>query len=392
MIDINNTEIAFRIRSDNELRRAYWLFRMIANYRLVRTSNSLIWYINRLGIPMDPIVKPTVYRQFCGGVSLENCKKVVEKLASCNVMSILDYSVEGKDEEADIEKAFKETMRAVEFAGKHPNIPFSVFKPTAFAKPELLEELSLNPNPSKEAVLKGEKFRNRINKLCEKAYSYRKPILIDAEHSHYQPIIDKVVLEMMRLYNKEEAIVFNTYQMYLVNRLDILKQDIALAEAENFFLGAKFVRGAYMEKERIRAEQMNYPDPIHKDKAATDADYNESLRVSIESIHRVSIFNGTHNEESSLLLTELMKEKNLKPGDKRFWFSQLYGMSDHISFNLAAAGYNVAKYVPYGPVRHVLPYLLRRAEENTSTAGQTGRELAFIRKEIKRRKAVRVSN
>ena len=384
--DFHNTEVAFKIKSNNELKRAYLLFRIIANRTLVKLSNVIFSFATRVHLPVAWIIKPTVYHQFCGGVSLQDCLPVVERLNHFNVKSILDYSVEGKENDEDIEKALEETLKSIEFAGSTENIPFTVFKPTAFSRPLALEELSNSLNPSETAILEGEKFRERIELLCRKAYQHGKPILIDAEDSYYQTYIDKVVMEMMRKYNHSEAIVFNTYQMYRWDRLNILRKDYEEAVSGNFFLGAKFVRGAYMERERERAEKMNYPDPIHPDKESTDRDYNEALRFSVEHIDRISIFNGTHNEYSSMLLVELGQKKNLQPDDNRIWFSQLYGMSDHISFNLAKNGYNVAKYVPYGPVKHVLPYLMRRAEENTAVAGQTSRELEYITREIKRRK------
>ncbi len=383
--DFNNTEVAFEMKSNPELKRAYWLFRLIASSTLVKISKLLIAFVNRVHLPVGWIIKPTVYRQFCGGVTLKDCYPVVEKLSQFNVRSILDYSVEGKENDDDIRKALEETLKSIEFAGNNNNIPFTVFKPTAFSRPWALEELSISSEPSETAVLEGEKFRERIEMLCRKAYEHGKPILIDAEDSYYQSFIDKVVMQMMRKFNKEKAIVFNTYQMYRWDRLEVLSRDYGMAVSENFFLGAKFVRGAYMERERERAGKLNYTDPIHPDKESTDRDYNEALRFSVEHIDRISIFNGTHNEYSSILLVELMQKKKLLPDDNRIWHSQLYGMSDHISFNLAKEGYNVAKYVPYGPVRHVLPYLMRRVEENTSVAGQTSRELEFIIREIKRR-------
>ena len=389
MICLNDTETAFRLKSNSELRRAYWLFRLIAGSWLVRIASIMISIINHTGLPLGWIVKPAVYRQFCGGENLEECLPVVKKLALYNVKSILDYSVEGKVEDENIEKSLMETLRSIEFAGNYQNIPFSVFKPTAFAKPWVLEELSINEQPSETAVREGERFRTRVKLLCEKACEVNKPILIDAEYSYYQKFIDKVVMEMMWIFNREKAVVFNTYQMYRRDRMEVLIKDCALAESGNFFLGAKFVRGAYMEKERARAGKMDYPDPIHPEKGSTDNDYNNALRFSVQNIQRISIFNGTHNEESSLLLTELMEENGIDKDDSRVWFSQLYGMSDHISFNLAAAGYNVAKYLPYGPVRHVLPYLIRRVEENTSVKGATGRELDNIMRERRRRKGVK---
>ncbi|MGC9343825.1 MAG: proline dehydrogenase family protein [Bacteroidales bacterium] len=300
--------------------------------------------------------------------------------------SILDYSVEGKENDEDIQKALEETLRAIDFGGKNENIPFAVFKPTAFIKSSALEVLG-NGGKDVPAEVQAEanKFRDRVNQMCDRAAGYNLPILIDAEDSWYQDFIDNVVYEMQKKYNAKKALVFNTYQMYRWDRLDVLKKDVERARKEKFFIGAKFVRGAYMERERERAKRLGYKDPIQPDKDATDRDYNKALEYSVENIDIVSIFNGTHNEESSLLLAKRMQEKGLDNNDARCWFSQLYGMSDNISFNLAKEGFNVAKYVPYGPVKHVLPYLTRRAEENTSVKGQTGRELGLISKELKRR-------
>jgi proline dehydrogenase len=385
-IDFGNTEIAFKIRSNKELRKAYYLFKLISFPSLVKIGNFIIGFAARIGLPVNWIVKPTVYRLFVGGENIHECQPAIERLASGGVYSILDYSVEGKEEETDIQKALEETLKAVDFAGENPDIPFAVFKPTAFIQSEYLEILSQTDSLASEVQAAGNRFKDRVNQLCNAAFLHDKPILIDAEDTSYQKFIDDVVYQMQKKYNKEKAIVFNTYQMYRNDRLDVLKKDHERAVKEEFFLGAKFVRGAYMERERKRAEELNYPDPIHKNKEATDKDYNFALEFSVKNIERISIFNGTHNEYSNFWLTQLMKEYHIDNNDKRIWFSQLFGMSDHISFNLATEKYNVAKYVPYGPVRHVLPYLTRRAEENTSVKGQTGRELSLISKELKRRK------
>ncbi len=287
----------------------------------------------------------------------------------------------------DIELALEETLRAIDFAGKNPDVPFAVFKPTAFIRTRSLEILGGGSGEIPSDVRSdGNKFRERIGRLCQAASDRGLPIMIDAEDVIYQNFIDEVVYDMQKMYNKEKAVVYNTYQMYRRDRLDILSRDFARAEKENFYLGAKFVRGAYMERERARAEKGGYPDPIQPDKNSTDKAFNDALEFSVQHIDRISIFNGTHNEDSSAWLAELMKNFKIANNDRRIWFSQLYGMSDHISFNLAHLGYNVAKYVPYGPVKHVLPYLTRRAEENTSVKGQTGRELSLITKEFRRRK------
>ncbi|MCB8999190.1 MAG: proline dehydrogenase family protein [Bacteroidales bacterium] len=381
-----STEVAFKIKSNSDLTRALWLFRLISFGFVVKAGNKVIPTAIKLGIPMSWIVKPTVFKHFCGGETLSECAPAVEKLGSANVKAILDYSVEGGEDDKKIEVAFQETLKSIEFAGKNPNIPFAVFKPTAFIKSFALEVLSSGEEAGAEAREEGEKFKKRVTALCTAAFDRGLPILIDAEDSFYQPFIDEVVMDMMSKFNREKAIVFNTYQMYRWDRLEILKNNCESARKGHFFLGAKFVRGAYMERERERAKVKGYRDPIQPDKESTDRDYNAALKFSVENIDVVSIFNGTHNEESCLYLMDLMTEHGIKKDDARIWFSQLYGMSDHISFNLALAGYNVAKYLPYGPVKHVLPYLLRRVEENSSVSGQTGRELSLILAEMKRRK------
>jgi len=385
-INFEDTKTAFRIKSDRDLRRAYILFKLISYPILVKIGNPVIKVFSALRIPVGWIVKPTAFKHFVGGETLEDCQPAVEKIKTANVYSILDYSVEGKESDKAISAALEETLRAVKNAGKNPEIPFAVFKPTAFGKHHALEVLSGEGTPDAETKEEGEKFRNRINTLCKTAFEHDIPIMIDAEDTYIQNFIDKVVMEMMQLYNKEKCIVFNTYQMYRHDRIAILEADIKKAREEKFFLGAKFVRGAYMERERLRAEKMGYEDPIQTDKESTDRDYNLGLKISMDNLDIVSIFNGTHNEYSSKYLADLMIEKGLDPADKRIWFSQLYGMSEHISYNLSDAGFNVAKYVPYGPVRFVLPYLMRRVEENTSVKGQTGRELSLIKKERQRRK------
>jgi proline dehydrogenase len=388
-IDFEDTRTAFSIKSDRDLRRAYALFKLISYPILVKIGNPVIKVCSALRIPIGWIVKPTAFKHFVGGETLEACQPAVDKLKTANVYSILDYSVEGKETEKAIQAALDETLRAVKNAGRKPDIPFAVFKPTAFGSHKALEILSKKATPDEEIRKEGEKFRERINILCKTAFENQIPIMIDAEDTYIQNFIDQVVMDMMRIYNKEKCIVFNTYQMYRHDRIAILKADIQAARDEKFFLGAKFVRGAYMERERARALKMAYEDPIQPDRESTDRDYNLALRISMENLDVVSIFNGTHNEYSSKYLAELMMEAELDPADNRIWFSQLYGMSEHISFNLAAAGFNVAKYVPYGPVRFVLPYLMRRVEENTSVKGQTGRELSLIKKERQRRKATK---
>ncbi len=386
MISFENTEIAFKSRSDKDLKRAYLLFKLISNNMLVFAGKKFSQFALKMHLPVDWAVRPTIYSHFVGGKTIEECRKNVRILEKFGVKAILDYSVEGSDSEEIINQTLEETLLTIHNASKDANVPFAVFKPTAFTRDIILEKVSagslLTDAEKEEAGL----FRSRIEKLCRTAFEENVPILIDAESSWYQNFIDEVVYDNMEKFNKERAIVFNTFQMYRRDRLEKLEDAYNRAVQKGYFLGAKFVRGAYMEKERARAIEKGYPDPIQPDKESTDRDYNAALKFCIDHIDRITIFNGTHNEFSSQYLADLMAEKKLAKDDPRCWFSQLYGMSDHISFNLAHSGYNVAKYVPYGPVRSVLPYLIRRTEENTSIAGQTGRELNLIMKERERRR------
>lgn len=389
MMDFNNTKIAFASRSDSDLRRAWLLFKTLASPRLVKTGNALTNWALKAKLPVNWIIKPTIYSHFVGGESLTQCQSVVERLAKSNVKAILDYSVEGGHDAAEIEKALQETLRSIKNAGENPNIPFAVFKPTAFGNPSSLEKESLGLALSVQEQDDNQKFRQRVLQLCQAASKANVPILIDAEDSWYQPVIDDTVEAMMQTFNKEKAIVFNTLQMYRHDRLAYLQAAHKRAQAAAYVLGVKFVRGAYMEKERERALKRNYPSPIQPDKASTNRDFDAALTYCAQNLSSISVFCGTHNENSCMHLVQLMQQNSIDKNDNRVWFSQLYGMSDHISFNLANAGYNVAKYVPYGPVKHVIPYLSRRAEENTSVAGQTGRELRLLETEQRRRKTAK---
>lgn len=385
-VDFKNTEIAFISKSNNDLRKAQFLYKVMASPLITRVSKHLTQFAMSIHFPIKWIVKPTIYNLFVGGETIGECTPTVKVLSNHNVKAILDYSVEGKEAIEDINKALEETLNSIKNAGTNDNIPFAVFKPTAFTTSKVLTKASSGEEMNEEEKKEAKNFKDRVNTLCKAAYEANIPILIDAEDSWYQNFIDETTEEMMLLYNKERAIVYNTWQMYRHDRLEHLKRTYEKAVAGNYFLGAKFVRGAYMEKERERAKEKGYPSPICANKEETDNSYNNALRFSFEHRNVISIFNGTHNEESTLLLAELMEKENIEKTDKRFWFSQLYGMSDNISFNMAEAGYNVSKYLPYGPVKHVLPYLFRRAEENTSVKGQTSRELGLISTEIKRRK------
>lgn len=387
MVDFENTKIAFQSKSNNDLRQSHFLFNTLARPIVVKTGKFFLNIALKINFPIKWIVKPTVYKHFCGGETISECDPVVKKMAQYGVESILDYSVEGKENPEDIQAALEETLNTIDNAAQNENIPFAVFKPTAFAPSKVLETASTSKELTDAEKQELVRFRKRIQTLCERAYQNDVPILIDAEEVGYQAIIDEVVRENMKRYNQGKAIVYNTLQMYRWDRLDFLRKEVETARKEGYIYGVKYVRGAYMEKEREWAALYGYTDPIQPDKESTDRDYDEALKYSVENIDQVAIFNGTHNEKSSRYLTELMEQHHIAKEDPRCYFSQLYGMSDHISFNLAHRGYRVAKYLPYGPVKNVMPYLIRRAEENTAVAGQTNREVGLIKKELKRRKS-----
>jgi proline dehydrogenase len=390
MVSFDNTEIAFQNRSNVELQKTYLLFKLMSFSFLVRIGKHILNFATFFHLPFSKLLKYTIYQHFCGGESLEEAAETIKSLNKYNIKAILDYSVEGKENEAGFTNALNETLATIRFAASNPDVPFAVFKPSAFGKQEILEKASVGKVLSTVENNELNNFKQRIEILCKTASKLNIPIMIDAEHSYYQKIIDTVCEEMMKRYNTEQAIVYNTIQLYRTDRLDFLKNSLKKAEEKNYYLGIKFVRGAYLEKERERARRLKYKSPVHIGKAQTDSDFNEALHFSIEHIERISIFNGTHNEESSKYLTILMSQAGLPNNDKRIWFSQLYGMGDNISYNLANEGYNVAKYIPYGPVKYVMPYLIRRAEENTSVKGQSSQELTLIEREIKRRKNLKL--
>jgi len=385
-LSFENTEIAFQSKSTKQLNKSYWLFKLVSNNNLVKVSPFILKIAFALRLPIKGLIKQTIFEQFCGGESIDKCYRRIQSLGKYNIGTILDYSVEGKSSEDDFNRVTQETIRTILKAKEDDNIPFAVFKTSGLARLELLEKVSnskIELNEEEKDEFK--RVKERINSICTTAYKNNVRLFIDAEESWIQDAIDDIAVSMMRKYNCERAIVFNTLQMYRWDRFAYLKQSYADAENGNYFLGLKIVRGAYMEKERERAEKMGYPSPIQKDKASCDNDYNLALRFCINHIDKIALCAGTHNEQSSMFLTQLMAENNILKNDQRVYFSQLLGMSEHISFNLSKHEYNVAKYMPYGPLKDVLPYLIRRAEENTSIAGQTGRELGLIIKEKKRR-------
>ena len=384
--DLGDTRIAFAHMRDGDLWRAQQLFRIIGNPTITAVGSWATTAALALHLPIKRAIKATIFKQFVGGETIEESLHTSARLAKSGVGTILDHSVEGQEDEDTLDHTVEEILRTIAAAKEHKEIPFSVFKPTGISRFALLEKKSAGVLTPAEEV-EWSRVESRMERLCQAAYDTGEPILVDAEESWIQPAIDELVQRMMERFNRERAIVYNTVQHYRHDRLDFLRNTLAQAEKGGYHLGVKLVRGAYMEKERARAAEKNYPDPIQPDKAASDRDYDAALRFCAEHFDRVAVCVGTHNEASTLLMARLMAERGLAKNDRRVWFAQLLGMSDNISYNLAAAGYNVAKYVPYGPVREVMPYLLRRANENTSARGQTGRELGLILAEMRRRKS-----
>jgi len=382
----NNTQVAFSLKNNRELNRAHFLFKLIGNPTLVKIGTSLTNFALNFHLPVEGLIRMTVFDHFCGGVSENDCLKVVDKMYTKRVSSVLDYSVEGKEEEAQFDAALEMTLKTIEFAKAKEAIPFAVFKPTGLGRIALYEKIGEKAELSENEKAEWGRVVARFETICKTAFDKDVMLLIDAEESWMQDAADDLVTDMMRKYNKQKALIFNTLQMYRWDRMDFLKKLHETAKAEGFYIGMKVVRGAYMEKEAERAAAKGYKNPICESKEATDENYDTCIAYMMDNIESMAIFEGTHNEASSYKLMELMQQKGISKNDNRIWFGQLYGMSDNISYNLAENGYNVAKYLPFGPVRDVMPYLIRRAEENTSVAGQTGRELMLLETEKKRRK------
>ncbi|MDH6533406.1 proline dehydrogenase [Parabacteroides sp. 52] len=387
MLDFMNTEIAFSSKSKKELKNAYMLYTVMKYPWVVKLGKYASLIAIKIHFPLAWIVKPTLYKQFVGGETLKECEKQIHHLKKFNVKSTMDFSAEGEQTPQGIQATFKETLSSIDYAKGNPDIAYTVFKPSTITRDEVLckasekrEEMTI------EEIQEFRAFKERFMALCRRAYENDVRILVDAEDYCFQDAIDELTDTAMREFNKERPIVFATLQMYRHDRMPYLRRILDDSMEKGYFPGIKFVRGAYMEEERARAAIMGYPDPICKDKKTTDENYDAGVHFVMEHIDRMELFMGTHNEESNYKLAALIDQKGLKRNDSRVYFSQLLGMSDNISFNLAHEGYNVTKYVPYAPVRDVLPYLLRRAEENTSVAGQTGRELRMLQIEMERRK------
>lgn len=388
-VSFNDTAVAFAYKTDSQLRKANFIFSLVNHPSMSAVATGLVKFALALRLPVEGLIKSTAFQHFCGGESIDDSVPVVNKLARYGVGTILDYSVEGAESDEGFDHTVEEIVHTIEKASTSREIPFSVFKVTGIASISLLEKIQNKETLTPEEQHAFEQVHVRVDLICKTGFEKGVPVLIDAEETWIQRPIDDLAYEMMRRYNKEKAIVFNTYQLYRTQSLGNLRNGLHDAVMHNYYLGAKLVRGAYMEKERDRAADKGYDSPIHPTKEATDDAFNKALAFCIDNKQRITVMCGSHNDYSNYYLAVLMEKHGMKRNDPRVWFAQLYGMSDHISFNLAKAGYNVAKYVPYGPVRSVMPYLLRRADENTSVAGQSSRELTLIRQELNRRKTQR---
>jgi len=382
----DNTEIAFRLKTDSQLERAYFLFRLIKSEPLVKIGTAVTKFALKSSLPVEGLIRSTVFDHFCGGVSEEDCLPIIDNMMTKNVHSVLDYSVEGKEEEVQFDRVMNKTLLLINFVKEKDAMPFAVFKPSGFGRLAIYQKISEGAELSPKEQQEWDRVIERYEKVAKACYDKDVCLLIDAEESWMQKAADDLLEDLMEKYNKEKVIIFSTLQLYRHDRLDYLKALHERSKAKGFKIGMKLVRGAYMEKERERAEKNNYPDPICTNKKATDENFNVVLKYMFDHLEDMAIFCGTHNEESSYMLMNMINASDYSRSDMRLWFGQLFGMSDNISYNLADQGYNVAKYLPFGPVKDVMPYLIRRAEENTSVAGQTNRELDLISSEKKRRK------
>lgn len=383
----NDTATAFRLKSDLELKRAVLLFGVMGKPFLIKPGIALTKFALKAKLPVQPLIKNTIFDQFCGGISIDDCKPIIREMDEVNLSSILDYSVEGKVNEEEFNSAFEVKKELIALAKEQSEVPFAIFKPTALGRFEIWKKLSSKISLNSEESDEWERVKERVEGLCKEASRLGVRLYADAEESWMQDAADDLMEEMMRRYNKEDALIFNTIQCYRWDRLEYIKQLHKKAQKEGFKIGAKVVRGAYMEKENKRARKYGKKSPICKNKEATDVNFNSVMAYCLDHLDDFSIFIGTHNEMSNYLALQIMEDQNIAKDDPRVWFSQLYGMSDQISYNLAKRGYNTAKLVPFGPVTDVVPYLLRRAEENSSVKGQTNRELSLLNGEISRRKA-----
>lgn len=386
MLSFDDTQIAFHDKSDYELKKALWLFRTVRNPTLVNAGSSMLHVAMSIHLPVNWALKPTVFSHFCGGETIDDCDDTINRLGRSHIKTILDYSAEGKQTEEDFDYTRDQILATIEKARGNPLVPHAVFKVSGLARKALLEKVQAGHDRSEKEQQEFERVKQRIDTICAAGFHAGVPVMIDAEESWIQEVVDKMVEAMILKYNTQKPLIYHTLQMYRHDRLEYLEEFIKKAREEDRYPAFKLVRGAYMEKERDRAEELDMPSPIYPNKKATDQAFDTATRMCLDKYQEVGLCIGTHNELSSARAADIMEKRAIAKDHDNIWFSQLLGMSDHISYKLAHLGYNVCKYVPYGPVKTVVPYLIRRAQENTSVAGQTSRELQLLEAEVERRK------
>lgn len=384
-ININDTRIAFEAKSNASLKETYYLFKLMNSPTLVNIGTNATMLALKIGLPVKGLIKRTIFKQFCGGSDLLECQVTIDHLAKYNTLSILDYGAEAKDEEPEFDKTMVEMIRVLEFASRAATCPIISLKVTGLARFGLLEKMDKGENLNEDEKEEKRRMEKRLDAICHKANELKMSVFVDAEESWIQDTVDFMVQLMMERYNKNRVTVYNTFQMYRSDRLDYLHKSHEVAQNEGYWLGAKLVRGAYMDKERDRAAEMGYDSPIQPDKESTDRDFNAAVVYCIENSHNIHTCVASHNADSCLLMAETMDRLGIPSDTKAIFTSQLLGMSDNLTFNFAKAGYTAAKYIPYGPVGDVIPYLIRRAKENTAVSSDMSRELSLLDREIKRR-------
>lgn len=385
-INFDDTAIAFERKNNRDLKETAWLFGMMNRPWLVNLGSKMTLLALQLHLPIQGIIKRTIFKQFCGGTSLDECQTAIQQLAQYQTKTVLDYGVEAKENEADFQATVQENIKAIRFAGKNGNVPIVSVKVTGFTRFALLEKVTSRQPLNAAEQTEWEQVTQRLDSICMEAADHHVAIFVDAEESWIQDAIDDLAMLMMERYNKQKPVIYNTFQLYRHDRLAYLKASFAIAQEKNFILGAKMVRGAYMEKERERAQQMGYPSPIQPNKEATDRDYNAAVQFCIDNYERIAACVASHNQYSTQLQADAIVRLGLPTNHPHLTFCQLYGMGDNLTFNLAKAGFYVSKYMPYGAVKDVVPYLIRRAQENSSVNGDVSRELKMVRSELARRK------
>lgn len=381
------SDSAFSHYSISQLRRTKVLFKILQN-PLVSWFSGFVPHIPiLLRLPfVKSLIKHYIFSHFCGGEDWKEVHQSALKLQKQNILSSLDYSVECKQTEQDYETTKKVLLNVLEEAKNLSHIPFCVLKITGLGRFALLEKIHNGQTLSDNEKAEWQRVQSRFDSICEKAVDCNTKLLVDAEESWIQKPIDNIVKRAMKRHNQNEPMIYNTYQLYLKAKYEQLKTDWEKAKEKGYILGSKLVRGAYMEKETKRAVKMHLPNPIQPSKAKCDQDFNDSLKFCLKHIDDFGIYIGTHNIESTQKARQLMQEYGIAKSDERVFFSQLLGMREILSYELAQQDYLVSKYTPFGKIAEVIPYLLRRIQENSSVKDQLNDEIKVITRELENQK------